>query len=99
YTYNLISCPHLSHAFSSFSLPPLITLTLFFTDTPTTVIYTLSLHDALPISDCLYFYFVNRKLILTFKYLLSWFKWTPSNFLFTILRNVINCIRNIIKPF
>src|SRR5947209_12483935 len=33
-----------------YSLSRLTTLSFFFTDTPTTSIYTLSLHDALPIS-------------------------------------------------
>src|SRR5439155_22931572 len=31
--------------------PPILSHFFFFTDTPTTQIYTLSLHDALPISD------------------------------------------------
>src|SRR5256885_12935284 len=34
----------------SFSLPPVCRLFFFFNDTATTEIYTLSLHDALPIS-------------------------------------------------
>src|SRR5439155_9982604 len=44
-----------SHAIVHSQLPPLsfsISLLLFFNDTATTKIYTLSLHDALPISAC-----------------------------------------------
>src|SRR3989454_4041651 len=36
---------------SRYSLPPVFVLFFFFNDTATTEIYTLSLHDALPISD------------------------------------------------
>src|SRR2546422_731264 len=42
--------PHPLHAlFSSHRPPPLSSLFFFFNDTATTEIYTLSLHDALPI--------------------------------------------------
>src|SRR2546429_7760837 len=37
---------------SSSSTPPLSLFFFFFNDTATTEIYTLSLHDALPISSC-----------------------------------------------
>src|SRR2546427_11331860 len=39
-------------SYLSLSLPPLCCSFFFFNDTATTEIYTLSLHDALPISRC-----------------------------------------------
>src|SRR5207249_10000568 len=44
------SCILLSFNVIPTRLPSYIHLSFFFTDTPTTAIYTLSLHDALPIS-------------------------------------------------
>src|SRR5262249_62053225 len=43
---HLLSLPMPHYPFKPFSLPPFL---FFFTDTATTEIYTLSLHDALPI--------------------------------------------------
>src|SRR5436190_9362661 len=40
-----------SCAYSIFRFLPLLSSLFFFNDTPTTEIYTLSLHDALPISE------------------------------------------------
>src|SRR5262249_62267157 len=48
--HSLALCPLLARIFSlSLSLPPRPSPSLFFNDPPTTEIYTLSLHDALPI--------------------------------------------------
>src|SRR5207249_11548010 len=44
------SCSLFCHGHAFVHLQPLVSPTFFFNDTPTTEIYTLSLHDALPIS-------------------------------------------------
>src|SRR5690348_17729690 len=46
--YSILSVNYIHLSFSS----PLFFVHFFFNDTPTTEIYTLSLHDALPISRC-----------------------------------------------
>src|SRR5690349_4619775 len=48
------------HSLLPFSFRPFIRIIFFFNDTPTTEIYTLSLHDALPIYKIAYTYTIPR---------------------------------------